>query len=66
MSIVHKEHLEECKIIAEYTNKLTCPIVIEDEVYCVSENGDILRISKKGEIEVVFTILGQPSSLAFK
>jgi hypothetical protein len=66
MNIVHKEHLEECKTIATYTNKLTCPIVIEDEVYCVAENGDILRINKKGEINVVFTILGQPSSLAFK
>jgi hypothetical protein len=63
---VHKEHLDECKTIATYTNKLTCPIVIEEEVYCVAENGDILRINKKGEIEVVFTILGQPSSLAFK
>jgi hypothetical protein len=35
-------------------------------VYCVAENGDILRLNKKGEIEVVFTILGQPSCLAFK
>lgn len=35
-------------------------------MYCVAENGDILRLNKKGEVEVVFTILGQPSCLAYK
>ena len=66
MTTPHKQLLEECKVIATYTNKLSSPVVIEEEVYCVAENGDILRLNKKGEIEVVFTILGQPSCLAYK
>jgi hypothetical protein len=63
---VHIERLEECKSIAKYTNKLTSPLVVDSEIFCVSENGDILKVNEKGETEVVFTILGQPSSLAYK
>jgi hypothetical protein len=66
MSSIHIERLEQCKAIATYTNKLASPLVIDDEVYCVAENGDILKLKKEGGVEVVFTILGQPSSLAFK
>ena len=58
--------MEECKVVAKYSNKLASPIVVDNEIYCVSENGDILKIGKKGETEIVFTILGQPSSLAYK
>ena len=32
----------------------------------MSENGDIIKVGKNGETEIVFTILGQPSSLAYK
>ena len=60
------ERLEECKPLAKYTNKLSSPIVVDTEIFCVSENGDILKINKNGETEIVFTILGQPSSLAYK
>lgn len=66
LSNIHVEHLEDCRTVATYSNRLACPLVIEEEIYCVAENGDILRLNKKGETEIVFTILGQPSSLAYK
>ena len=62
----HIEQVEECRSILAYPSKLSSPTVIEDEVYCVAENGDILKVNSKGETEVVFTILGQPSSLTIK
>ena len=62
----HLEHLEDCSVIATYTNKLSPPLVVDNEIFCVSENGDIIKINQKGETEIVFTILGQPSFLAYK
>ncbi len=47
-SKVHVERLEECKAVIKYTNKLTSPIVVDNNIYCVSENGDILKLNSKG------------------
>ena len=47
-SKTHIEKLEECKVIAKYSNKLASPIVVENEIFCVSENGDIVKINKNG------------------
>lgn len=63
---VRSEKLEECQVIAKYSSKLGSPIVVDNEIYCVSENGDILKINKNGTVDIFFTILGQPSSLAYK
>lgn len=60
------EKLEDCSVLATYTNKLVSPLVIDNEVFCASENGDIIKINKEGQIEIVFTILGQPSFLTYK
>jgi hypothetical protein len=42
------EHLEDCSILATYTNKLSSPLVVDNEIFCVSENGDIIKINQKG------------------
>ena len=47
-SKAHIERLEDCKVIAKYTNKLSSPIVVDNEIFCVSENGDIVKINSKG------------------
>jgi hypothetical protein len=39
------DHMEDCSLITTYHNKLYNPTVIDDETYCVSENGDIIKIS---------------------
>ena len=66
MSKIRIEKLEECKTIAQYSNKVGSPLVVDNEIYCLSENGDIFKVAKNGQSEIVFTILGQPSSLAYK
>lgn len=65
-SKIHSEKLEECQVIAKYSSKLGSPIVVDNDIYCISENGDILKLNKNGGIDIFFTILGQPSSLAYK
>ena len=47
-SKVHVERLEECRAVIKYTNKLASPIILDNIIYCVSENGDILKLNGKG------------------
>ena len=47
-SKAHIERLEDCKVIAKYSNKLASPIVVDNVIYGVSENGDIIKINGKG------------------
>ena len=66
LSRTQLERLEKYQVLAKYSNKLSSPLVVGFDIYCVSENGDILKVNSKGEVEIFFTILGQPSSLAYK
>jgi hypothetical protein len=49
LSKVHLEHIQDCSQLASYSNKISSPIAIDEDIFCVSENGDILKINSKGE-----------------
>ena len=59
--------------LVEWNCKLYSPITSTTSTYCVSENGDVLKINPDNnanpnipQSEVVFTILGCPSAIALR
>lgn len=63
--------IERHQKIVSWNCKLTSPLATASGSYCVSENGDVLKIQSEAEPdnndpEVLFTILGCPSAIAFR
>ncbi len=45
--------------------QLLSPFVYENNLFCIAESGDVLKLNDSFEVETLFKLLGQPSCLTF-